>query len=183
MPASTATANGVSTSAIGVEPAACASGRRCRGRAGTRRSCSRRTRRSPRTRTRAPGRRAAARGSSAAAATTSTRKRLTRNAEVVEGEGVGRRGDQLDARRDLRREGADEDEQQQPERERCHVTTINAETAEHAENEPGSADSASSALTVVYVFSAVDDRRHDLEQIADDAVVGDLEDRRVGDPC
>ena len=39
-----------------------------------------------------------------------------RNAEVVEREGVGGGGDQADARRDLRRERADEDEDEQPER-------------------------------------------------------------------
>src|SRR5437763_9656378 len=61
----------------------------------------------------------------------------------------------------------------------CMSTTINAETAEHAEpNRP--AGSAGSALYVVLRLHGLDDRRHDLEQVADDAVVGDLEDRRVG---
>ena len=36
------------------------------------------------------------------------------------------------------------------------------------------------ASSVVTLLQRLDDRRHDLEQIADDAVVGDLEDRRVG---
>src|SRR6185295_19814649 len=60
----------------------------------------------------------------------------------------------------------------------CMFTTINAETAEHAERK--------CSLRVPRVLRALslflhrlDDRRHDLEQVADDAVVRDLEDRRV----
>ena len=102
-------ANGVSSDAVGVEPAACRSDRRCRGRAGTRRSCSRRTRRSPRTRTRARGRRPAARGSSGAGRRRRRGTRRTRTPSWSSGEGAGRRGDQPDARRHLRREGADEE--------------------------------------------------------------------------
>ena len=63
---------------------------------------------------------------------TSRTKPLDAEAEVVEGKGVGRGGDQPDARRHLRRERADERDEQQPEDERFH-TTINAETAETAE--------------------------------------------------
>ena len=48
------------------------------------------------------------------------RKRLTRNPRWSRENVFGRGGNQADARRDLRREGADEDEEQQPEDERCH---------------------------------------------------------------
>src|SRR5436190_1732019 len=42
------------------------------------------------------------------------------HAELIEGEGVGCRGDQLDATRHLRREGADEGQQQDPESDGLH---------------------------------------------------------------
>ena len=51
---------------------------------------------------------------------------------------------------------ADEDDDQQPEDQRRHLALRG------------------------YSFKRVDHRRHDLEQIADDAEVGDFEDRRVG---
>jgi hypothetical protein len=53
-------------------------------------------------------------------------------AELIDRKVIGRRRDQADARRDLRREGAGEGEKQDPENESSH-TKINAETAEHAE--------------------------------------------------
>ncbi len=55
-------------------------------------------------------------------------------------------------------EGAGEDEHEQPENQRLH----------------GCQGSG---------FERREERRHDLEEVADDAVVGDFEDGRVRDPC
>ena len=150
MPTSTAAANGVSASTVGMKPARRASDRRCRGRRGTRSACSRRTRRSPRTRTRAPGRRAGRSPIVCRCSTTSTTKRLDAEAEVVEGERVGRRGDQPDARRHLRRERADERDDEQPRDDGGH--DVNAETAS-TQSSNASAQRAR-RVTVVTTFSA-----------------------------
>ena len=104
-----------------------------------------------------------------------------RNAEVVEGEGVRRGGDQPDARRDLRGERADE-------RRGTAARTRALACIRRSTQRPQSTQRTQRFLCGLCELCVVtsstlygrDHRRHDLEQIADDAVVGDLEDRRVG---
>ena len=137
------------------------------------RACSRRTRRSPRTRTRARGRRPAARGSSAAAARRRRGSALDAEAEVVEREGVrAPRRSAGRARATCAANAPTNGEEQDPERRVCHDVDASREPQSRSLGEL--CDAASTA------FSGLDHRRHDLEQVADDAVVGDLEDRRVG---
>ena len=71
-------------------------------------------------------------------------------AQLVDREGVGRCGNQPDARRDLGRENASEDDDQQPEGQRLHLR-----------------------------LQGGHQRRDNLEQVPDDPVVGHLEDRRI----
>src|SRR5260221_12431544 len=59
---------------------------------------------------------------------------------------------------------------------RVCITTMNAKPAEPAKTTV-SLRALRSLLSRLYGF---DDRRYDLEQVADDTVVGDFEDRRIG---
>ncbi len=79
-------------------------------------------------------------------------KAIDAEREVVEREPAGSRGDDLEAARDLRHERTDKRQEQQPEGQRSRHLGLHG----------------------------LDNRWHDLEQVADDAVVGDFEDRGVG---